>query len=135
MTRRLAQSIRKRIRERASGRCEYCQLPEKSNYYSHQVDHIIPPIHGGNDEDGNLAWACFQCNSAKTSNIASYDLETGALTPLFHPRQQQWDAHFTYQEGVLIGLTAIGRVTIRVLQINLSELVQMRLIWMENDEW
>lgn len=107
----------------------------QASFYPHQVDHIIPPIHGGDDSLGNLAWACFQCNTAKTSNIASYDMETGLLTPLYNPRELVWEEHFTYDEGVLTANTSIGRVTIRVLQINLPDLVLMRSILMQSNRW
>lgn len=135
MSRRLPQTVRKRVQTRAHHRCEYCQLPEKHSHYPHQVDHIIPPLHGGTDDDDNLAWACFQCNSAKTSNIASYDFETNQLTRLFHPRQDAWQTHFRYESGQLMGITPVGRVTVRVLQINLPELVLMRQLWMGLNDW
>jgi hypothetical protein len=135
MTRRLAQTIRDQVQTRAKGRCEYCMLPAQASFYPHQVDHIIPAIHGGNDSLENLAWACFQCNTAKTNNVASYDYETGLLTPLYNPRKLVWDEHFVYRGGLLTTHTPIGRVTIRVLQINLPDLVLMRGILMQSNHW
>ena len=41
--------------------------------------------------------------------------------PLFNPRRQKWDRHFRWDGPLLVGRTAIGRTTIRVLQINCEE--------------
>jgi hypothetical protein len=48
------------------------------------------------------------------------------LTRLFHPRRHKWTHHFRYEGAFLIGRTAIGRTTIRVLQINCDEAVTLR---------
>ena len=48
------------------------------------------------------------------------------MTRLFHPRRHKWDWHFRYDGPVLIGRTAIGRTTIRVLQINCEEAMTLR---------
>ena len=82
------------VRQRAGSRCEYCRKPEMFGSYPHHLEHIIARKHGGVSEMENLAWACFQCNVAQGTDIASYDTETQALTPLFNPRTQEWDTHF-----------------------------------------
>ena len=38
--------------------------------------------------------------------------------PLFHPRFDRWNDHYELREGEILGLTASGRVTIRLLQMN-----------------
>jgi 5-methylcytosine-specific restriction endonuclease McrA len=91
---RIASRIREQVKARAGGRCEYCRLPEEFSFYSHQVDHIIAIKHRGSSSLLNLAWACFDCNNAKGSDVASYDEDTNQLVPLFSPRTQKWDEHF-----------------------------------------
>jgi hypothetical protein len=53
---------------------------------------------------------------------------THQLVDLFHPRTQRWQAHFTWDERfeLIIGLTATGRATVEALQLNRSELVNLR---------
>jgi len=95
-----------------------------------QIDHVIPVKHHGPTVAANLALACLNCNRHKSSDLAGIDEVTGALTRLFHPRQDSWDEHFAWQGAVLIGRTTVGRVTIDVLKINLAERVQhRRLLW------
>ena len=71
------------------------------------------------------------CNSYKGPNIAGLDPEGGALTRLFRPRTDVWQEHFEWRGPVLRGLTAIGRTTIDVLQINAPERVEHRRLLME----
>lgn len=123
---RVPQALREQVRQRAEARCEYCHKPEMVAEYPHHVDHIIAIRHEGSSEMDNLAWTCFQCNSAKSSDIASYDPQTKTIVPLFNPRLQAWDDHFTVEDGVLIGKTAAGRVTIRTLQMNYPEQIETR---------
>lgn len=132
---RLSRAVRQQVKERALDRCEYCLLPEKFAAYSHQIDHIIPLLHGGNDALQNLALACFFCNNNKGTNIASYDPHTKALTPLFNPRQAQWSDHFVIAGAYINGKTAIGRVTIVILQMNTSKQVDTRRNLIEAKLW
>jgi len=119
-------SIRDFVRERANHRCEYCGLPEGYNFYSHQIDHIIPLKHRGDSEVINLGLACFDCNNAKSSDVASYDEVTKELTPLYNPRTQKWDEHFGIENGIVIGKTAVGRVTVFTLNMNRPEQIEIR---------
>jgi HNH endonuclease len=115
------------VRQRAENCCEYCRIrQEDSPFVLFHIEHIIPKKHGGNDDRSNLALACYHCNSHKGSNLTGLDPESGNITPLFHPRQEKWEEHFELQEGMLIGRTPIGRVTVRVLSMNAAERVQLR---------
>ena len=67
----------------------------------------------------------------KAVNIAGHDPDSGALTRLFHPRDDDWDAHFAWDGSQLLGLTAVGRTTIDVLRMNLPERVEHRRLLME----
>lgn len=33
------------------------------------TDHVVPKLHGGSDEDGNLVAACRHCNSSKGGRV------------------------------------------------------------------
>lgn len=117
---------RHKLAQRAKERCEYCLLHQDHGIKKHEPDHIIPKKHGGQDLLGNLAWACFQCNRYKGSEVAAFDQETGELTALFNPRHDQWTDHFSLNQGFIQAKTAIGRVTILVLQLNRPGRIQVR---------
>ena len=90
------------------------------------VDHIIPKQHGGSDDPSNLALACYHCNLRKGPNLTGIDPDTGALVPLFHPRQARWEDHFALHETLIVGLTPTGRTTVRVLQMNAVDRMRLR---------
>ena len=120
-------ATRRFVRERAGHRCEYCGLTqEQSPLAALQVEHVIPKKHCGGDGPENLATACIDCNLHKGPNVAGFDPETGALTELFHPRRQQWAEHFEWRGVLIVGRTAIGRVTVQVLNLNSDEQRQLR---------
>jgi hypothetical protein len=96
-----------------------------------QIEHIISKKHHGADEAENLALACFACNNQKGPNLSGRDPRTGEITRLFHPRRDEWDAHFEWKDGWLLGRTAIGRTTIDVLGINRTHRRQLRLALIE----
>ena len=74
----------------------------------------------------NLALACANCSLGKGSNIAGHDTRTGKLVALFHLRQDSWGRHFRWASSSLRGRTAMGRVTIKVLNINRAERMALR---------
>lgn len=114
------------VRDRAAGRCEYCQLPAALHPAPFQTDHIVARQHGGTDDSGNLALACIHCNRYKGPNIAGIDPETGELSRLFHPRTDEWNSHFSWNGAEILPLSVIGRVTASVLNMNDAEVVWMR---------
>ena len=118
--------LMQRVRDRAGGRCEYCRFPESAASVPFEFDHIIARKHGGRTIASNLAFACIYCNSYKGPNIAGLDPSTGKLSRLFHPRRHRWDWHFDPEGPRLLGKTAIGRTTIRVLQINDPRAITLR---------
>ena len=119
-------ALRQAVIERAESRCEYCLIRTTEVLLPHQPDHIIAEQHGDETTFDNLALACIHCNRHKGPNIASLDGETGLLTPLFNPRQAIWIEHFTLDEAYIRPLTAIGRVTVRLLKLNDSERIRAR---------
>ncbi len=121
-------ALRNLVYERADGCCEYCLISETVSFAKHQIDHIIAEKHGGQTIEENLALSCTLCNKHKGSDISSVDNETGAIVPLFNPRNDVWSAHFRIEKRVFIGLTPKARVTIRLLQINNSARIEERKI-------
>jgi len=119
-------ALRRRIRERSKGLCEYCLISEADSFFTHEPDHIIAEKHGGETASGNLALACFDCNRFKGTDIASIDPKTKRLVPLFNPRTDVWDEHFETREGLILPLTPIGRATERLLKLNFPERVEVR---------
>ena len=118
--------LRQQVRSRAGLRCEYCLLGEADAFFPHEPDHIIAIKHGGETTKENLALSCFDCNRFKGSDVSSIDPVTGQLVPLFNPRSQTWSDHFKVDGGRIIALTDIGRVTERLLKLNLAERVEVR---------
>src|SRR4051794_4417996 len=122
------QSTRQKVRQRAGFCCEYCQLRELESPVARlQIEHIIPRKHGGTDDLENLALACIDCNLHKGANLSGIDPKSGQVAELFNPRTQRWGEHFLWDGCILIGITAAGRTTIRVLDMNAEERVRVRV--------
>ena len=120
-------SIRALVRSRARNRCEYCRLHESDEpLYPFHIEHIVSKKHHGSDDPRNLTWSCHECNLAKSSNLSGRDLVTGRAVLLFNPRRQRWKQHFRWEGARLVGLTACGRATIDVLNINERERIDLR---------
>jgi hypothetical protein len=90
------------------------------------IDHIIARQHKGLTENENLAYSCLHCNGCKGPNIAGIDPKTGKLVPLFHARRNKWSSHFRWNGPNLVGKTAVGRATLLVLNLNCTDLIQVR---------
>jgi HNH endonuclease len=120
-------ATRRSVRQRASHRCEYCHLPQSAQpFVTFHVEHILARQHGGSDDPENLCLACERCIAAKGPNLSGLDGITGSVERLFDPRRQAWSDHFQFRGPVIIGLTAIGRVTVQVLDMNERRRVQLR---------
>lgn len=128
--------LRRLVYRRANGRYEYCRMPEKFSFLSHQIDHVIPEKHGGKTDSANLALSCALCNKHKGSDLASIDPLTGQITRLFNPRQHSWVEHFTLMDdGLLTSSTPEGRTTIQLLQLNQMERIEERKLLQESRLW
>jgi len=127
---------REAVRQRASGRCEYCRLRDSAmEPEDFHVEHIAARKHGGSDDADNLAWACIFCNLYKGPNLASLDPDSGELTRLFHPRRDRWQEHFQLDGALIVGLTAVGRTTCWLLELNSDILITLRLSLMREGRW
>lgn len=122
------QETRRRVRQRAGNCCEYCRLAEQYSPVARlQIEHVIPRKHGGTDDEANLALACIDCNLHKGSNLTGIDPQTGQIAELFNPRRQRWTDHFAWHGMEIVGLTPVGRATVRVLEVNAEDRIQVRL--------
>lgn len=122
--------IRREVVERARERCEYCRSPAEFATQSFAIEHIEPRVFGGETELSNLALACEGCNSHKATKTTGLDFLTGAVVPLFHPRQHRWIEHFCWSDDytVVVGLTPAGRATIDILHLNRRGIVNLRRV-------
>ena len=118
--------LRELVWSRAGGCCEYCRMPQSLDPLPFEVDHVIATQHHGETTADNLCVACFACNRRKGPNLAGRNELTGALVPLFHHRNDEWETHFLWHGPTLIGKTTVGQVTIDVLAINLPRRVDHR---------
>lgn len=123
--------IRRRVTDNAGQRCEYCQSQEIVLGMPFEIEHIVPLSAGGETQDDNLCLACPRCNRHKGMRVEAMDQETGLIATLFNPRQHSWSEHFAWSaDGLfIVGLTAIGRVTVDALQMNNPFILRARQLW------
>lgn len=123
----IPEDLRQFVVDRANGKCEYCFSDQINAIYSHEVDHIISEKHGGITEESNLAFACFDCNRNKGSDIAEIDPKTGKLSGLYNPRLENWDDHFKVNGYFIEGKTSKGRATAELLKMNDPQKIDERI--------
>ena len=125
--------MRRRVEQRAGGRCEYCRAPQHACGYRFHLEHIRPTALGGSDAFPNRALACASCNLAKADRVAAVDPVTGTEVPLFHPRKMAWADHFVWEDDcqTVAGLTPTGRATAAALDLNSDLRRQARRFWVE----
>ena len=90
-------ATRELVGRRADERCEYCQVRQEHSELRHHVEHIIAKQHGGSDDSDNLA-----------------------------PRRDRWSGHFSFEGVRGSGLTAAGRATVHVLDLNDARWLELR---------
>jgi hypothetical protein len=95
---------------------------------SFACEHVIPVAKGGETCLDNLALACGGCNGHKATKLEATDPDSEETVVLFHPRQEKWETHFTWSEDALqiVGITTIGRATVRALHLNRAGVVNIR---------
>lgn len=128
MSRYVPAVLREKVAELSAFRCEYCRYPESESFLKFHVDHIISLKHGGATKLNNLAFCCPICNSKKGSDLGTILDDEDMLIRIFHPRKQDWFAHFSVSnDGHINPLTDIGRSTIKLLDLNEDDRVLERL--------
>ncbi|MGB8475076.1 MAG: HNH endonuclease signature motif containing protein [Candidatus Acidiferrum sp.] len=112
------EALARAVRERAQGRCQYYHMHESLQGATFHVEHVIPRSKGGESVLENLALACPRCNLQKADKTTAPDPLTGEQVALFHPLRQRWSEHFRFKGNEMEGLTAIGRATVLLLDLN-----------------
>jgi hypothetical protein len=110
--------LRRLVRARARGVCEYCLLHEDDTYLGNAVDHIISEKHGGQTVEDNLAFSCQPCNRRKGTDVASIVPGEGSVVRFFNPRRDKWSEHFALVGFEIVGITPVGEATARILDFN-----------------
>src|ERR1044071_4493818 len=133
---RISAKLRRLVRQRALGYCEYCLCPEFCATQLHSIEHIVPESRGGQCTADNLALACQGCNGSKYDKTHAFDSASRRMASLFHPRQDNWHEHFAWSPDQLrlVGLTATGRVTIQALKLNQKGVIHLRRLLLLNQE-
>ncbi len=124
-------SLRQRISKQARYRCGYCLSQEAIVGAPMEIEHIFPRSLGGHTAEDNLWLACSLCNEYKGTRTTAEDPESGQTVLLFNPRHDSWNEHFAWVDSGarMIGKTAVGRATVRVLRLNRRSLVRSRRYW------
>ena len=94
----ISKKIRKEVRDRAKGYCEYCLCFDTYVPVPFTMEHILPKVKGGTDEPSNLAYSCTHCNGAKYSKTSALDTLTNKEVDLFNPRVHKWKEHFRWND-------------------------------------
>jgi hypothetical protein len=102
---------------------------------SFHIEHVTARQHGGGDRPENLALACDRCNAYKGPNLTGIDPTSGEMVPLFHPRRDDWLSHFRVEKTIVVGVTATGRATVELLQMNADARVELRSLLVTVGEW
>ena len=76
----------------------------------------------------NLALACHGCNLFKSNKTESFDETINKTVKLFNPRVDIWREHFVWTGDYteIVGLTAVGRATVKALNMNRENLINQR---------
>ena len=130
-------ALRRRVAAQAQHRCGYCLTPEELTGAAMEVEHIIPEALDGQTVEENLWLGCRRCNGCKGQRTHAADSLTGELAPLFNPRTQRWEDHFTWShDGThIIGHTPIGRAIVQALRMNDDLIVKARERWVKGGWW
>ena len=123
----MTRELRQAVRERSARHCEYCHLPDLLPHTMRfHLEHILARQHGGLTVLENLAWSCQPCNDLKGPNLSGVDPDTSAIVQLFHPRRDRWEEHFAFDGFEVVGLSAVGRTTVWLLQMNAPDRLRWR---------
>jgi hypothetical protein len=128
--------LQRRVREHFMNCCAYCGTAEELTVAIFEFEHIVPRSVGGETVFANLCLSCPTCNRFKSDLTFAQDPVTQADVALFHPQEQRWSDHFSWnKDGTeIIGLTAVGRATIAALKMNRPQIVRVRRMWVTMKE-
>jgi hypothetical protein len=96
-----------------------------------EIEHLIPVVAGGSDDEENLWLGCSLCNGFKGVQTEARDPETRRIVRLYNPRRQRWSEHFDWSaDGTrIVGKSSCGRATVVALQLNNAIAVTVRQAW------
>jgi hypothetical protein len=114
------------VQTRAGDRCEYCKMHQSLQGATFHVEHVIQKSRGGLPDVGNFAWCCPSCNLRKSDRTSATDLTTGQIVPLYNPRADNWNEHFSVIGYTLIGRSPSARTTIEALKLNDDRRIRIR---------
>ena len=128
--------LRRQVRERFANRCAYCHTAEDLTVAIFELEHIVPRSAGGETVFQNLCLACPTCNRYKSDLTLARDPTTETEIRLFHPQQDQWLDHFSWNDDatLILGLTPVGRATIEALKMNRPQMIRVRRMWVAMNE-
>jgi HNH endonuclease len=135
MSRYIPDSLRLEVRQRANNCCEYCRLHQDDFFYPFEIDHILSMRHGGQTLLINLALSCSICNRNKAADIGTYLDGNRRFVRLFNPRIDLWERHFEINHGEILGLSQIGRATVKLLDINNPDRIILRQVLMTAERY
>jgi len=67
-------ALRFKVLSRDGFRCRYCGA--SGAHAVLHVDHVLPRVEGGTDDESNLVTACQDCNLGKGRSVVSYSAES-----------------------------------------------------------
>lgn len=122
--------LRRMVRARSRGICEYCRSLEDYSPQSFCVEHIAPRVAGGETSVENLAYSCQGCNAHKATRTTAQDHLTGEHAKLFDPRRMIWREHFHWSDDYskIVGITPTGRASEQALHLNRPGLINLRRV-------
>lgn len=76
----ISRDLRHKIYEQHNGVCQVCNKRLELNSQTTQIDHIIPVLLGGNNEEHNLRLVCNVCNVRR--NTYTFQCKSRLLSPV-----------------------------------------------------
>src|SRR6478672_4926222 len=102
--------------------CGYCGVTEAEEHGLLTRDHFKPLTRHGRNSVDNMVYACAECNRVK----GDYFSETSG-DRLLHPKNDDLHEHLCLEpDGNYRALSRLGRVYVRVLDLNRSACVKRR---------
>jgi hypothetical protein len=128
--------LQQQVRERFANCRAYCRTAEALTVGIFEFEHIVPRSADGATVFDNLCLSCPTCNRFKSNRVSAPDPVLLDEVALFHPHQQRWFDHFSWNEDAnqIIGLTPTGRATIAALRRNRPQIIRVRQMWVAMNE-
>lgn len=131
MTVYIPAELQRRVRERFGNCCAYCRTAEHLTATTFEFEHILWRSGGGETTFDNLCLSCPMCSRFKSDDATALDPATQTECPLFHPHQDRWADHFSWDEErvEIVGTTPVGRATVSALEMNRPQMIRVRRMW------